>query len=235
MSTTNLADTWILPLTAPRQQTIYHPLEPVLAQPMPKWKRVFDVVVASLLLLLASPLLLATSLYIKAVSSGPVFFRQLRIGHGGKTFTLLKLRTMRVNSDNNVHRSYVQELIRNGEAPAQKLDTRDDPRLLPLARFLRAACIDELPQLINVLRGDMSLIGPRPCVPYEAAVFHSWQRRRFTAMPGLTGLWQVSGKNRVSMTEMMRLDLRYIRDISFALDMWILLHTPLAIIKQFED
>jgi lipopolysaccharide/colanic/teichoic acid biosynthesis glycosyltransferase len=149
-------------------------------------------------------------------------------------FTMWKFRTMKVNSDTTPHRNYLQELIHN-EKKMIKLDRERDPRIIPFGNFLRATGIDELPQLINVLQGNMSLVGPRPCLPYEAREFDPWQRRRFDAVPGLTGLWQVSGKNRTTFKEMMRLDIDYARKRAFLLDAMIVLKTIPAIIVQMGD
>ena len=182
-------------------------------------------------ILLLSPLLLLVALLIKIVSPGPVLFRQKRVGYLGRVFTMWKFRTMHVNADTTLHQNYLRELIRN-EKEMTKLDHVRDPRIIPFGNLLRATGIDELPQLINVLLGDMSLVGPRPCLPYEAYEYHPWQMRRFDAVPGLTGLWQVSGKNRTTFKEMMRLDIDYARKRAFLLDMMIVLKTIPAIVVQ---
>jgi len=138
---------------------------------------------------------------------------------------------MHQNADTTLHRAYLRELIHNGKEMT-KLDNGRDPRIIPIGNLIRATGIDELPQLINVLLGDMSLVGPRPCLPYEAYEYHPWQMRRFDAVPGLTGLWQVSGKNRTTFKEMMRLDIGYARKRSFLLDLMIVLKTIPAIVVQ---
>jgi lipopolysaccharide/colanic/teichoic acid biosynthesis glycosyltransferase len=149
---------------------------------------------------------------------------------------MTKFRTMRIDSDNvSVHRDYLKELIGTDGKAMTKLDTGNDDRLIPLAGLLRRSCIDELPQLFNVLAGDMSLVGPRPCLDYEAREFALWQRRRFHTMPGMTGLWQVSGKNRLTFKEMMRLDIRYANRKNAAMDLVISLKTLPAILGQVRD
>jgi lipopolysaccharide/colanic/teichoic acid biosynthesis glycosyltransferase len=200
----------------------------------PAWKRAVDVAGSIAALILLSPLLLLVALFIKTVSPGPILFRQERVGFLGRVFTMWKFRTMHVNADAAVHRDYLRELIHN-EKEMTKLDNGRDHRIIPFGNLLRATGIDELPQLINVLLGDMSLVGPRPCLPYEACEYHLWQMRRFDAVPGLTGLWQVSGKNRTTFKEMMRLDIGYARKRSFPLDLLIFLKTIPAIILQVAD
>jgi lipopolysaccharide/colanic/teichoic acid biosynthesis glycosyltransferase len=197
---------------------------PVPGLPIPLWKRAMDVLGASVSLILLSPVFAAVALLIKAVSPGPVFFKQERIGYMGKPFTFWKFRTMRVNNDATSHERHLKKLICGGDA-MEKLDSGRDPRIIPFGRFLRQSCLDELPQLFNVLGGTMSLVGPRPCLPYEAREYDVWHRRRFAAMPGMTGLWQVKGKNRTTFREMIRLDIAYIRMLSFRLDVMILLKT----------
>jgi lipopolysaccharide/colanic/teichoic acid biosynthesis glycosyltransferase len=178
--------------------------------------------------------MLLTALYIKCVSRGPVLFRQQRLGLAGAPFTFLKFRSMHAGSDQGFHARHVRELIRSG-APMRKLDAGADPRLIPGGRLLRGLCIDELPQLLNVLRGDMSLVGPRPCLPYEAQLFRDWHRKRFDVLPGITGLWQVSGKNSLGFEEMMRLDVEYARRKSLALNLRILLATPAAVAGEIAQ
>jgi lipopolysaccharide/colanic/teichoic acid biosynthesis glycosyltransferase len=204
-------------------------LEPIFGRPIPFWKRSFDIFAAGIGILLLIPLFLIIAVIIKAVSPGPVFFRQQRVGYLGKRFTLWKFRTMHVQHDATVHREYMHRVIEKGLAQT-KLE--NDPHIIPLGRFLRASGLDELPQLINVLRGEMSLIGPRPPIPYEVERYHRWFHGRFDTRPGLTGLWQVSGKNRLSFNEMVRLDINYKRKYSALLDLKILLRTPLAIWTQ---
>jgi len=174
------------------------------------------------------------ALVVKCGSAGPVLFRQERVGYRGRRFTCYKFRTMEVNADIEAHRRHAEHLIRSQE-PMVKLDTCRDPRLVPLGALLRAGGLDELPQLINVLCGEMSLVGPRPCIPYEYEKYNNWHRRRFDAVPGLTGLWQVSGKNRTTFEEMIHLDIEYAECRSLWLDLKILLRTVPALRRQYSD
>jgi lipopolysaccharide/colanic/teichoic acid biosynthesis glycosyltransferase len=195
---------------------------------VPVWKRAMDIAGSLIGLTLLSPLLLATAVLIKIVSPGQAFLKQTRVGQYGRPFTIWKFRTMRPNADVGVHRHHLDRLIET-DAPMTKLDVKRDPRIFPLGGLIRKCCIDELPQLINVLRGEMSLVGPRPCMPYEAAAYRLWQTARFDVLPGMTGLWQVSGKNKTTFKEMMRLDIRYARKASFWMDVSILVKTPTTI------
>ncbi len=210
------------------------PLEVLYARPFPLWKRAIDFFGALLFLILLSPLFLLIVLFIKVVSPGPVIYRQERIGYMRKPFTFWKFRTMHANNDPIEHRQYLSHLIEN-DAPMTKMDDRNDNRIIPFGKFLRYACIDELPQLINVLKGEMSLVGPRPCLLYEAEKYLRWHARRFDTMPGMTGLWQVSGKNRMTFKEMIRLDIQYSRTMSPLLDIKILLLTGPAIFGMVSD
>jgi exopolysaccharide production protein ExoY len=201
---------------------------------VPRWKRVLDLFCIVIAFPIIFPLFCLIATAIKIVSGGPVFFRQQRIGHLGKTFICWKFRTMRVNSDPGVHQSHLNHLIRS-ELPMTKMDNFGDPRLIPLGFFLRASGLDELPQLINVVRGEMSLVGPRPCLPYEFNVYLPWQRQRLDTLPGLTGLWQVSGKNKTTFTEMVRLDISYARNRSLWLDVKIMSRTVSALAEQVKE
>jgi len=221
------------PMT-PSPGTTARPLEVLYARPFPLWKRTIDFFGALLFLILLFPLFLLVGFFIKVVSPGPVFYRQQRIGYKRRTFTFWKFRTMHVNNDTEGHRQYLSHLIEN-EAPMTKMDDGNDNRIIPFGKFLRYSCIDELPQLINVLKGDMSLVGPRPCLPYEAEKYLHWHARRFDTMPGMTGLWQVSGKNRMTFKEMIRLDIRYSRKMSPFLDTKILLLTGPAILGMVSE
>jgi lipopolysaccharide/colanic/teichoic acid biosynthesis glycosyltransferase len=210
------------------------PLQPNVreftSKTIPLWKRLIDIVLASSGILIISPLLLLIALYIRIVSGGPVFFKQLRVGYKGRTFLCWKFRTMEKDAAATVHQNYYSDLI-NSDKPMKKLDDVD-PRIIPLGKFFRDSGLDELPQLINVICGDMSLIGPRPCIPYEARQYLTWQLRRFDTLPGITGLWQVNGKNRTTFNEMMRYDINYIKNISVWTDLKILFKTPGAVISQ---
>lgn len=213
---------------------------PLLLRPLPVWKRSMDIVGASIGLVLFSPLLLFTTLIIKIMSPGPVFFKQQRVGYMGKIFTMWKFRSMRVDTDTSVHQQHLTELINsvshNDELSAKPMTKLDnDLQIIPFGKILRKTCLDEFPQLINVLRGEMSLVGPRPPIPYEVEEYLPWHNGRINAVPGMTGLWQVSGKNRLTFNKMVRLDIQYWRKKSIWLDTKILLGTPLAIVSQIKD
>lgn len=207
-------------------------MEPVFRRRYPLWKRTFDLSIASAVLLFCLPVFLSVALFVKFVSPGPIFFKQARVGYLGRRFTLWKFRTMHVNNSVGTHRAYMQTVISNNR-PQIKLE--NDPSIIPFGKYLRASGVDELPQLLNVLKGEMSLIGPRPPIPYEVERYHRWFHGRFDTMPGLTGLWQVSGKNRLSFQEMIRLDIRYKKRLSLFTDIIILLRTPTAILQQISD
>ncbi len=212
----------------------YRKLQPFLSSGLPSWKRTIDVLAAGAGLLFLFPVFILVGAYIKAVSPGPVFFRQKRLGIAENFFTCLKFRTMRADADTCMHENHLSMLIRNSETPMNKLDA-NDRRIIPFGKILRKTGIDELPQLINVLRGEMSLIGPRPCLPNEAADYLLWHRRRFDIHPGLTGLWQVSGKNKTTFTQMIRFDVSYAKTVSIWRDLKILLKTVPAVIEQAID
>jgi len=202
-------------------------------------KRAMDIAGSTLMLILCMPLVSIIALAVKATSKGPVFFRQQRVGQYGKQFTFLKFRSMLVNNDHNVHREYITKFIAS-EANKQPSGAKgkgvfkltNDTRVTRVGRFLRRTSLDELPQFLNVLRGEMSLVGPRPPIPYELAAYQTWHRRRLLEVkPGITGLWQVTGRSRVNFDEMVRLDLRYATSWSPWLDFAILMRTPFAVIK----
>ena len=204
-------------------------------------KRAMDILGSILLLVISAPVFLIVALAIKISSEGPVFFKQRRVGQHGTIFTFLKFRSMHVDNDPSVHLEYVTQLITgqalrnptkgNGDgAGVYKLT--NDGRITPVGAFLRRSSLDELPQLLNVLSGDMSLVGPRPPIPYELAAYQTWHRRRVLELkPGITGLWQVNGRSRVKFDEMVRLDLRYAETWSPWLDIKILLRTPRAVLE----
>ena len=205
-----------------------------LAGGLPFWKRSLDLAIVIFLLPGAALVGALVALVIKMGSRGPVLFHQDRVGYQGRLFTCFKFRTMRVNADVQAHQGHTTQLIRGGGAMT-KLDSGNDPRVIPFGVCLRATGLDELPQLINVLRGEMSIVGPRPCIPYEYDLYEPWQRRRFDAVPGLTGLWQVSGKNRTTFNQMIHLDIEYSQRKSFLLDVKILLMTFPALWTQCMD
>jgi exopolysaccharide biosynthesis polyprenyl glycosylphosphotransferase len=201
-------------------------------------KRVLDFVGSLAILLAVSPLLVLIALAIKLTSKGPIVFQQERLGQFGARFNCLKFRTMYVNNDPKIHQEYIQQFIAGqvgnggkqvGEPVIYKIT--NDPRVTAVGRILRKTSLDELPQFLNVLRGQMSLVGPRPPVPYEFEIYDIWHRRRVLEVkPGITGLWQVSGRSRTSFDDMVRLDLRYARSWSLWLDLKILMATPRAVI-----
>jgi exopolysaccharide biosynthesis polyprenyl glycosylphosphotransferase len=201
-------------------------------------KRGLDIAGAIVALLLLSPLMLVTAIAVALSSPGPVIFRQIRLGRRGVPFVFYKFRSMYCNADDRIHREYVARLIAGAEGanqgepgkPLYKL--KSDPRVTPVGRFIRKTSLDELPQLFSVLKGDMSLVGPRPPLPYEVERYQSWHLRRILEVsPGITGLWQVEGRSKTSFDEMVRLDLRYIRNRSLRLDLEILFKTVKVVFK----
>jgi lipopolysaccharide/colanic/teichoic acid biosynthesis glycosyltransferase len=198
------------------------------------WKRTLDALLILLALPFLIPLALFIALLIRSVSTGPVLFRQERVGYQGRRFMCFKFRTMFVDADTTTHQGHLHQLM-NSDTPMMKMDSRGDPRIIPFGLFLRALGLDELPQLINVLRGEMSLVGPRPCLPYEYDKYLPWQKGRFGTVPGLTGLWQVSGKNRTTFVEMIQLDIKYAKRKTLWWDLKIILMTiPALIIQMLE-
>jgi lipopolysaccharide/colanic/teichoic acid biosynthesis glycosyltransferase len=201
---------------------------------LPRWKRALDIAGSLAAMPVLGLLALLGAIVMRLTSPGPILFRQERVGYRGKRFVCFKFRTMVCGADSRAHQTHCDYLIQSN-APMVKMDARGDCRLIPGAWVIRALGLDELPQIINVLRGEMSLVGPRPCVPYEFEHFLPWQKERFDAVPGLTGLWQVSGKNRTTFEEMMHLDIRYARNISWWLDLKIIVLTIPALIVQVLD
>jgi lipopolysaccharide/colanic/teichoic acid biosynthesis glycosyltransferase len=198
-------------------------------------KRALDIALASVLIVLAAPLLLLLWCLVRSTSAGPALFRQERVGRGMRPFTMLKLRSMYTGNDDRTHRAYVTTMLSGEEevpAPNNALfKLTGDPRVTPLGTWLRRTSLDELPQLINVLRGDMSLVGPRPMLPWEAQLLAAPYRRRFTVKPGITGLWQVKGRSRLSMRTALELDVEYTRRRSVLLDLSILARTVPALFR----
>lgn len=198
--------------------------------PIPSWKRTLDIALVVLSLPFLIPIGIIIYAFIKIASPGPAFFRQQRVGYFGRRFMCLKFRTMKVDADTGVHQAHLKQLM-TANQPTRKLDCAGDKRLIPGGMWLRAMGVDELPQLFNVLCGDMSLVGPRPCTPYEFDLYSPHHKKRCEAPPGLTGLWQVSGKNNTTFEQMMDLDLKYVREKSLLLDLKIIALTPPAILK----
>lgn len=200
----------------------------------PLWKRILDFCLILIGLPLWLPIALVVAVVIRMGSRGPIFFCQERVGQGGRLFTCFKFRTMRMNASPSAHQSHVKDLIKSA-SPMVKLDDDNDARVIPGGAWIRASGLDELPQIVNILRGEMSIVGPRPCIPYEYNMYEPWQRRRCDAPPGLTGLWQVSGKNRTTFIRMVEFDISYARRMSLWLDLGIVVRTPMAILQQVID
>ena len=241
--------------TRPRERPAVAP-EPAWAATV---RRIADILVSGTTLLLTSPILIIVAIAIRLDSRGPAIFRQKRIGRGEREFTLLKFRSMRVDANPKLHRDYVTALIHHGSGNGSNNGTATRPsgtasgangtaarngdqgglyklavddRITPVGRFIRKWSLDELPQLFNVLAGDMTLVGPRPVIPYEVAEYPLWYRERFSVKPGLTGLWQVSGRNRRTYEEMVRLDIEYAERRTLLLDLSILLRTPWTLLSR---
>jgi exopolysaccharide production protein ExoY len=210
------------------------PAASIRAVPLPWWKRSLDILVVIASLPIVLPIAVAIAALIKSTSAGPLFFKQSRVGYRGRQFLLYKFRTMTVNADTSGHQQYLKQLM-GSNAPMAKLDNRGDSRLIRCGWILRSTGLDELPQLLNVLKGEMSIVGPRPCIPYEYENYTEQQKERFAACPGLTGLWQVSGKNRTTFDEMIRLDVTYSETKSFWLDLVIIFRTPTALFQQVTE
>jgi lipopolysaccharide/colanic/teichoic acid biosynthesis glycosyltransferase len=196
-------------------------------------KRLLDITLALALLAVCSPLLLVAAILVGTTSAGPVLFRQTRVGRAGAPFRMLKFRTMRDGCDDGAHRDYVRRLLADQvEAHDGLYKLVDDPRVTRVGAVLRRLSIDELPQLLNVLKGEMTLVGPRPALPFEAELFPDWATPRYLVAPGLTGLWQVSGRNRLTMLEGLKLDVEYVERRSFVVDLFILLRTVPAVLGR---
>jgi lipopolysaccharide/colanic/teichoic acid biosynthesis glycosyltransferase len=201
---------------------------------IPSWKRILDVTCILLSLPFWLPMVAVVMLWIKIVSPGPIFFRQGRVGFRGRPFMVFKFRTMKVNAETGSHERHLKQLM-EANCPMTKLDAAGDPRIIPGGGILRATGLDELAQLFNVLRGEMTLVGPRPCTPHEFQHYQAWQRERVCVQPGLTGYWQVNGKNKTTFTEMVQMDIFYAKNMSLWLDLWIMLRTPAALVEQLRE
>jgi len=195
------------------------------------WKRPLDLFVILLFAPLWFPVMIMVAIWIKIVSPGPIIYRQERIGHRQKRFTMFKFRSMKVSAATAPHESHFTHLIRS-DVPMTKLDAKGDHRLIPLGAFIRAAGLDELPQVFNVLRGEMSLVGRRPCTPYELQHYEADHLARVDVPPGLTGYWQVNGKNRTTFKQMIEMDIFYARNLSLALDLAILARTGGVLVSE---
>ena len=209
-----------------KQITEVRPIQPYRA------KRMLDLVATTMGLLIAAPLAAVVALLIKFSSPGPVLFKQIRIGRNGKEFMFYKFRTMRVNNDDSQHRKYMKLFIEgnaealkgfNGRKKIYKLTT--DDRITPVGRFLRRTSLDELPQLLNVLKGNMSMVGPRPHIPYEVGLYKDYHRRRLQGTPGITGWWQIHGRSKVTFDKSVEMDIWYLEHQSLLLDVRIMFRT----------
>lgn len=198
------------------------------------WKRPLDLCCILISLPLVIPVMIVLLIWIRLVSSGPALFRQERIGRDGKRFMLYKFRSMKMNAGNRSHETHFKHLVES-DRPMMKLDLLCDSGLIFGGSLIRAAGLDELPQLLNVIKGEMSLVGPRPCLPQEYLFFSLKQRERFTLPPGLTGSWQVSGKNRSTFSEMNLMDINYVRQASVPVDLKIMLRTPSVLFLQLRE
>lgn len=202
----------------------------IISSKIPLWKRALDVTLVGLTAPITLPIAVIITGYIKLVSTGPVIFKQQRVGINASDFICYKFRSMRPNVSISSHQSHLKSLVETN-SPMEKIDNYDD-RLIPGARFLRASGLDELPQLINVLKGDMSLVGPRPCLKYEFEYFKKSHKKRFEVLPGLTGLWQVSGKNKTTFSEMVNYDVAYATNHNFLMDLKIIFSTFKVLYSQ---
>ncbi len=200
-------------------------------------KRANDLIIATILVIIFLPIFIMVGLLIKIFSKGPVFFKQKRIGYKGKEFIMYKFRSMNINSEDTIHREYTKDWINNtnksnhytANGPVKKIVK--DYRIIPyVGTFIRKTSLDELPQLFNVIKGDMSLVGPRPGLDYEVKEYREWHKLRLNGVPGITGLWQVSGRNNLSFDEMVKLDIHYINNYSLWYDIRIIFKTPLVML-----
>jgi lipopolysaccharide/colanic/teichoic acid biosynthesis glycosyltransferase len=213
------------------------PLDRTAGEPL--WqavaRRAIDLLLAGVVIVALSPLLLALAIAIRIDSPGPAFFRQRRVGYGQREFTVFKFRSMRSDADPRGHRDYVTALIKGRAADGGRENLYKlavDDRITPVGRWIRHWSLDELPQLFNVIAGDMALVGPRPAIPYEVSEYPRWYLDRFAVKPGLTGLWQVSGRNERTYEEMVRLDIEYAERRSLWLDLSILARTPFTVLAR---
>lgn len=222
------------PLPSPTPVLTFSTMPSTLHHPLPTWKRTIDLLCCAVALPLFALVSLIMSVVIRASSPGPLLFTQERVGLNGRRFRIFKFRTMHVGADTKGHQQHFAQLMQTN-APMQKLDHRGDSRMIAGAWLLRSTGLDELPQIVNVLRGEMSIVGPRPCIPYEYEQYTSQQRERCRSVPGLTGLWQVSGKNRTTFEQMIRFDCDYGTRKSLGLDLKIIALTPVALATQVLD
>jgi len=202
---------------------------------VPTEKRIMDIVIALGLILVFSPIFIIAAILIKLTSRGPVVFKQTRLGLNGRPFQILKFRTMRTDMEDDIHRAFMKKVIEKQKASGscQVFKMKDDPRITFVGKILRKTSLDELPQLFNVVKGEMSVIGPRPPLAYEVECYKKWQLERLTGLPGITGLWQVSGRNHTDFETMVRQDIEYIKTRDLSLDLKILFKTVPAMLKGY--
>jgi lipopolysaccharide/colanic/teichoic acid biosynthesis glycosyltransferase len=205
-----------------------------LAAALPTWKRVLDFTIIVLTLPVWLPRMVFIALWVAVTSPGPIFYRQPRVGFKGRRFMIVKFRTMKVNAETRSHETYLEQLMVS-DTPMVKLDAKGDPRLIIGGKLLRAIGLDELPQLFNVLRAEMSIVGPRPCTVREFELYAPEDRERVNALPGLTGFWQVNGKNRTTFRQMVDMDVFYSMNLSLRMDLKIIVRTFPAIASQLVD
>jgi lipopolysaccharide/colanic/teichoic acid biosynthesis glycosyltransferase len=205
-----------------------------LAAALPTWKRVLDFAIIATTLPVWLPLMVLIALWVAVTSPGPIFYRQPRVGFKGRRFMIVKFRTMKVNAETRSHETYLEQLMVS-DKPMIKLDAKGDPRLILGGKLLRAIGLDELPQLFNVVRGEMSVVGPRPCTVREFELYAPEDRERVNALPGLTGFWQVNGKNRTTFRQMINMDVFYSENITLRMDLKIIARTFPAIVSQLID
>lgn len=205
-----------------------------LAAALPAWKRALDFTIIALTLPVWLPMMVFIALWVAVTSPGPIFYRQPRVGFKGRRFMIVKFRTMKVNAETRSHETYLEHLMVSDQ-PMMKLDAKGDPRLILGGKLLRATGLDELPQLFNVVRGEMSVVGPRPCTVREFELYSLDDRERVNALPGLTGFWQVNGKNRTTFRQMIDMDVFYAANLSLAMDLKIIARTFPAIARQLVD
>ncbi len=202
---------------------------------IPIWKRAIDIACCLVALPVLCLVTVVMAVILKLTAPGPVLFKQERVGYKGSRFKCYKFRTMVTGADTAGHQAYYRNLV-GSQAPMVKLDAKGDKRLIPGGWILRATGLDELPQIINIFLGEMSIVGPRPCLQYEYDEYEPWHRERFNSLPGLTGLWQVSGKNRTTFEQMVHLDIEYSKTRSLHLDVKIILMTvPKRLLMQVTD
>jgi exopolysaccharide production protein ExoY len=217
----------------PEGQEVSTTTDALTEDSVPAWKRAFDVLLIFLFLPILLVIAALVSCWIQAVSPGNVLFRQTRVGRNGKPFTIYKFRSMELEAPTDVHEAHVEHLVKSNK-PMTKLDLVGDSRLIKGGCLIRSSGIDELPQLINVLRGEMSLVGPRPCLPKEFDLYEKHQRNRFAVQPGLTGQWQVSRTDLTTFSEMVEMDDDYVEHLSLLKDLRIILQTPIALFGQMK-